>query len=95
MFLLIVAILVNQPRVTVVVSAVGLIAGAFVLRRGNVQRVAMVAMAGLAAACSSWVFLGFCNNADGPSVTRLALLTGSAVTNGPKSRPFRPMTANA
>ena len=48
--LLIVAILVNQPRVTVAVSAVGLIAGVFVLRRGDVRRVAMVAMAGLAAA---------------------------------------------
>ena len=54
--LLIVAILVNQPRVTVVVSAVGLIAGAFVLRRGNVQRVAMVAMAGFAAALVMGVF---------------------------------------
>jgi hypothetical protein len=54
--LLIVAILVNQPRVTVVVSAVGLIAGAFVLRRGNVQRVAVVAMAGFGAALVMGVF---------------------------------------
>ena len=50
------AILVNQPRLTVVVSAVGLVAGAFVLRRGNVQRVAMVAMAGFAAALVMGVF---------------------------------------
>ena len=54
--LLIVAVLVNQPRVTIIVSAVGLIAGAFVLRRGNVQRVAMVAMAGFAAALVMGVF---------------------------------------
>jgi cell division protein FtsW (lipid II flippase) len=54
--LLIVAILVNQPRVTVAVSAVGLIAGVFVLRRGDVRRVAMVAMAGLAAALVMGVF---------------------------------------
>ena len=54
--LLIVAILVNQPRVTIVVSAAGLIAGVWVVRRGDVQRVAMVAMAGFAAALVMGVF---------------------------------------
>jgi cell division protein FtsW (lipid II flippase) len=54
--LLIVAILVNQPRVTVVVSVAGLIAGVFVLRRGDVRRVAMVALAGFAAALVMGVF---------------------------------------
>jgi len=48
--LLIVAILVNQPRVTVVVSVAGLIAGVFVLRRGDVRRVAMVALTGFVVA---------------------------------------------
>ena len=54
--LLVVVIIVNQPRLTIIASAVGLIAGAFVLRRGNVQRVAMVAMAGFAAALVMGVF---------------------------------------
>lgn len=48
--LLTVAILVNQPIVTLIVSAFGLVAGALVLRRGDVPRVAMVAMAGFGAA---------------------------------------------
>ena len=54
--LLVVVVIVNQPRLTIIASAVGLIAGAFVLRRGNVQRVAMVAMAGFAAALVMGVF---------------------------------------
>jgi hypothetical protein len=54
--LLVVVVIVNQPRLTIIASAVGLVAGAFVLRRGNVQRVAMVAMAGLAAALVMGVF---------------------------------------
>ena len=49
-------VIVNQPRLTIIVSAVGLVTGAFVLRRGNVQRVAMVAMAGFAAALIMGVF---------------------------------------
>jgi hypothetical protein len=48
--LLTVAILVNQPLVTLIISALGLVAGALVLRRGEVRRVAMVAMAGFGAA---------------------------------------------
>jgi len=48
--LLIVAILVNQPSVTLIISALGLVAGALVLRRGDAPRVAMVAMAGFGAA---------------------------------------------
>jgi hypothetical protein len=54
--LLAVVVIVNQPRLTVIASAVGLVAGAFVLRRGNVQRVALVAMAGFAAALVMGVF---------------------------------------
>jgi hypothetical protein len=54
--LLAVVVIVNQPRLTIIASAVGLVAGAFVLRRGNVQRVAMVAMAGFAAALVIGVF---------------------------------------
>jgi len=54
--LLAVAVIVNQPRLTISASAVGLVTGAFVLRRGNVQRVAMVAMAGFAAALVMGVF---------------------------------------
>jgi hypothetical protein len=54
--LLVVVVIVNQPRLTIIASAVGLAAGAFVLRRGNVQRVAMVAMAGIAAALVIGVF---------------------------------------
>ena len=54
--LLAVVVIVNQPRLTIIASAVGLVTGAFVLRRGNVQRVAMVAMAGFAAALVIGVF---------------------------------------
>ena len=54
--LLVVVVIVNQPRLTIIVSAVGLVTGAFVLRRGNVQRVAMVAMAGFIAAIVIAVF---------------------------------------
>jgi hypothetical protein len=54
--LLLVAIVVNQPRVTVVISAVGLAAGALVLLRGDVRRVAMVALAGFGAALIMSVF---------------------------------------
>ena len=54
--LLIVVVLVNRPQVTVVVSAVGLAAGVFVLRRGDVRRVAMIAMAGFVAAIVIAVF---------------------------------------
>jgi hypothetical protein len=54
--LLVVAILVNQPRVTIIISAVGLVAGALVLRRGDVRRVAMVAMAGFGATLVMGVF---------------------------------------
>jgi hypothetical protein len=54
--LLAVVVIVNQPRLTIIASAVGLVAGAFVLRRGDVRRVAMVAMAGLAAALVMGVF---------------------------------------
>jgi hypothetical protein len=54
--LLAAVVIVNQPRLTIIASAVGLVAGAFVLRRGNVERVAMVAMAGFAAALVMGVF---------------------------------------
>jgi hypothetical protein len=54
--LLIVVVLVNRPEVTVIASAVGLVAGAFVLRRGDVRRVAVVAMAGFVAALALAVF---------------------------------------
>ncbi len=54
--LLAVVVIVNQPRLTIIASAVALVIGAFVLRRGNVQRVAMVAMAGFAAALVMGVF---------------------------------------
>jgi len=54
--LLTVVVLVNRPEVTVIASVVGLVAGAFVLRRGDVRRVAMVAMAGFAAALVMGVF---------------------------------------
>jgi len=54
--LLVVVVIVNQPRLTIIASAVGLVTGAFVLRRGNVQRVAIVAMAGFAAALVMGVF---------------------------------------
>jgi hypothetical protein len=54
--LLLVAIVVNQPRVTVIISAVGLAAGALVLLRGDVRRVAMVALAGFGAALIMSVF---------------------------------------
>jgi hypothetical protein len=54
--LLVVAILVNQPRVTIIISAVGLAAGTVVLRRGDVRRVALVAMAGFVAAIVISVF---------------------------------------
>lgn len=48
--LLAVVVIVNQPRLTIVASVIGLVVGAFVLRRGDVKRVALVAMAGFAAA---------------------------------------------
>ena len=54
--LLAVVVIVNQPRLTIIASAAGLVVGAFVLRRGNVQRVALVAMAGFAAALVMGVF---------------------------------------
>ena len=54
--LLIVVVLVNRPQVTVIISAVGLAAGVFVLRRGDVRRVAMIAMAGFVAAIVIAVF---------------------------------------
>ncbi len=54
--LLTVVVLVNRPELTVIASAVGLVAGAFVLRRGDVRRVAVVAMAGFAAALIMGVF---------------------------------------
>jgi len=54
--LLTVAILVNQPRVTIAISVIGLAAGVFVLRQGDVRRVAMVAMAGFGAAAVMSVF---------------------------------------
>jgi hypothetical protein len=54
--LLAVVVIVNQPRLTIIASAVGLVAGAFVLRRGDVRRVAMVAMVGFAAALAMGVF---------------------------------------
>ncbi len=54
--LLVVAIVVNQPRVTIIISAVGLAAGALVLGRGNVRRVVMVAMIGFVAAIAMAVF---------------------------------------
>jgi len=54
--LLAVVVIVNQPRLTIIASAAGLVVGAFVLRRGNVQRVAWVAMAGFAAALVMGVF---------------------------------------
>ena len=54
--LLTVVVLVNRPEVTVIASVVGLVAGAFVLRRGDVRRVAVVAMAGFGAAIIMGVF---------------------------------------
>ena len=48
--LLAAVVLLNRPAVTIIASAVGLAAGALVLRRGGVQRVTMVAVAGFAAA---------------------------------------------
>ena len=54
--LLAVVVIVNQPRLTIIASAVGLVAGTFVLRRGDVRRVAMVAMVGFAAALVMGVF---------------------------------------
>ena len=54
--LLAVVVIVNQPRLIIMASAVGLVTGAFVLRRGNVQRVALVAMAGFIAAVVMGVF---------------------------------------
>ena len=48
--LLAVAVLVNQPIVTIIISAVGLAVGVWVLRRGEVQRAALVAMVGFVAA---------------------------------------------
>ena len=54
--LLAVVVIVNQPRLTIIASAVGLVAGAFVLRRGDVRRVAVVAMAGFGAALVMGVF---------------------------------------
>jgi hypothetical protein len=54
--LLVVAILVNQPRVTIAISAIGLVAGVFVLRHGDVRRVALVAMVGFGAAAVMSVF---------------------------------------
>jgi hypothetical protein len=54
--LLAVVVIVNQPRLTIIASALGLVTGALVLRRGNVQRVAMVAIAGFAAALVIGVF---------------------------------------
>jgi hypothetical protein len=54
--LLVVAIVVNQPRVTIIISAVGLAAGALVLHRGDVRRVVVVAMAGFVAAIVMSVF---------------------------------------
>lgn len=54
--LLAVAVLVNQPQVTLIVSAVGLLVGLLVLRGGDVRRVALVAMVGFAAAAAMAVF---------------------------------------
>jgi uncharacterized membrane protein YccC len=54
--LLIVAILLNQPLVTIVLSAVGLIAGVWVARRGMLRRAAMVAVVGLVVAIALAVF---------------------------------------
>jgi uncharacterized membrane protein YozB (DUF420 family) len=54
--LLAVAVLVNQPVVTIVISVIGLVAGVWVLRQGNVQRVTAVAMVGFVAALGMAVF---------------------------------------
>jgi|WetSurMetagenome_2_1015567.scaffolds.fasta_scaffold31450_2 hypothetical protein len=54
--LLTVAVLVNQPIVTIVISVIGLVAGVWVLRQGNVQRVTVVAMVGFVAALGMAVF---------------------------------------
>jgi hypothetical protein len=54
--LLTVVVLVNRPEVTIIASAVGLVMGAFVLRRGDVRRVAVVAMVGFGAALVMGVF---------------------------------------
>jgi hypothetical protein len=54
--LLTVAILVNQPLVTIVFSAVGLSAGAWVARRGMMRRAAMVAVVGFVVAIAFAVF---------------------------------------
>lgn len=54
--LLAMAILVNQPVLTIVISVIGLAAGVWVLRQGNVQRSAMVAMVGFVAALGMAVF---------------------------------------
>jgi hypothetical protein len=54
--LLIVIILVNQPLVTIVLSAVGLIAGAWVARRGMMRRAAVFAVVGLVVAFALAVF---------------------------------------
>lgn len=48
--LLAAVVLVNQPVLTIIASAVGLAAGVLVLRRGGGQRVTMVAVAGFVAA---------------------------------------------
>jgi hypothetical protein len=54
--LLAVAVLVNQPVLTIVISVIGLAAGVWVLRQGNVQRAAAVAMVGFVAALAMAVF---------------------------------------
>jgi hypothetical protein len=54
--LLAVAVLVNQPVLTIVISVIGLAAGVWVLRQGNVQRAAVVAMVGFVAALAMAVF---------------------------------------
>lgn len=54
--LLAVAVWVNRPVVTIVLSAVGLIAGAWVARRGMLHRAAVVAMVGFIVAIVFAVF---------------------------------------
>jgi hypothetical protein len=54
--LLAVAVLVNQPVLTIVISVIGLAAGVWVLRQGDVQRVTVVAMVGFVAALGMAVF---------------------------------------
>jgi hypothetical protein len=54
--LLAVAVLVNQPVLTIVISVIGLAAGVWVLRQGNVQRASAVAMVGFIAALAMAAF---------------------------------------